>query len=278
MVRVAVKLVILFVLVYAGVSLWYGRLEKRLFIPPAVIPQQVAEETPAETPVQDLQKAGDYQIIVARNIFEAVLEQEKVKPKDEEPAPVVEKEPEETTLQLVLHGTVSGSDRDARAIIVDQKQRKQEMYEVGDAIQGAFIKSIERGKVILEVKGKKQLLVIKEPEGGGGGGGDGGRTSGSVSRPRGASPTGRVPNASLSGDTDPSPPRAVPHRRISFRQDRAAQGNEEPVVVEEPEEPLMGEAEIFEEESQTFEGPAGEVPQEMPESLEEVLEMEGPME
>ena len=276
MVRVAVKLVILFVLVYAGVSLWYGRLEKRLFIPPAVIPQKVAEETPVDTPVQDLQKSGDYQIIVARNIFEAVLEQEKVKPKDEEPAPVVEKEPEETTLQLVLHGTVSGSDRDARAIIVDQKQRKQEMYEVGDAIQGAFIKSIERGKVILEVKGKKQLLVIKEPEGGGGGGGVGGRTDGSVSRPRSANPTGRASNASLSRDTGPSPPRAVPHRRIS--QDRAAQGNEEPVVVEEPEEPLMGEAEIFEEESQAFEGPAGEVPLEMPESLEEVLEMEGPME
>ncbi len=274
MVRIAVKLGILFVLVYAGVSLWYGRLEKRLFVPSEVVPQQAAVETPAEKPSQDLQKAGNYQIIVARNIFEAVLEQKKVKAEDQKPAPVVEKEPEETKLKLVLHGTVSGREQDARAIIIDQKQKRQELYEVGDSIQGALITSIERGKVILELNGKKQLLVIKDPEGGGGRG-SGGRTSGAVSRPRTANP-----NTSFSRERTSSPPRAVPHRRISFRQNKAAQENGEPIDVEEPEEPLMGEVELFGEEAEIFEEASGEIPQDVPGPPipEEMPELEGPME
>ena len=110
MVRVAAKLVIIFLLTSAGVYLGYGQLEKRLLVTPSVVPHQATLEKPVEKTRQVLQKTSNYQIIVARNIFEAVLEQ-KVEPKKKEPVQV-EKEPEPTSLKLILHGTVTGNDQD----------------------------------------------------------------------------------------------------------------------------------------------------------------------
>lgn len=242
MVRVTIKLVLIFVLVYAGVAFLYGRLEKKLLVPATAVAPLNAQAGPPEKTKQVLQKTSNYQIILTRNIFEAVLEQKNVAPKKKKPEKkVVEKEPEETTLKLVLQGTVSGAERDARAIIVDQKDKKQDIYQIGDAIQGALIISIERGKVILEVNGKKQLLVIKDREGGGGR-----RPSRSA-----VSPTGPVfvpkkptltksPSRSVfSKKNGMPPPKAVPHRRISFRQD--AGEDVESVGIEEPVEPLVEE-------------------------------------
>lgn len=233
MIRVTVKLFLIVILAYAGVSFLYSRLEKRFLVTTAAVAPRVAQAGAAEKTKQVLQKTSNYQIILTRNIFEAVLEQKNVEPKKKKPEKVVEKEPEETTLKLVLQGTVSGDERDARAIIVDQKDKKQDIYQIGDAIQGALITSIERGKVILEVNGKKQLLVIKDREGGG-------ISSRATSRPTGPvfvpkKPTfSRSPSRSVfSKKNGTPPPRAVPHRRISFRQD----GNEnvESVGIEEPE-------------------------------------------
>lgn len=241
MVRVTVKLFLIFVLVYAGVSFWYGRLEKRLLVPATAVAPRIAQAGPPEKTKQVLQKTSNYQIILTRNIFEAVLEQKNLEPKEKEPEKVVEKEPEETTLKLVLQGTVSGAERDARAIIVDQKDKKQDIYQIGDAVQGALITSIERGKVILEVNGKKQLLVIKDREGGGGR-----RSSRSEAGPTGPvfvpkKPTfSRSPSRSVfSKKNGTPPPTAVPHRRISFRQD--AGEDVESSGIEEPEEPLVEE-------------------------------------
>lgn len=236
MIRVTVKLFLIFILVYTGVNLWYGRLEKRLFGPPSVVSPQVAQEKPAEKTRQVLQKTSNYKIILTRNIFEAVPEQEKVDPQEKEPVKV-EEDPEETTLKLVLHGTVSGIEQDARAIIVNQKDNKQDIYQIGDTIQGALITSIERGKVILELKGEKQLLLIKEPEGGGGG--NIGGAIDSVSAPRKSRATIRPSRTDFPKKA--STPTAVPHRRISLRQDSNENEDIELGEHEEPEEPLVEE-------------------------------------
>ena len=239
MIRVTVKLVLIFILVYAGVSFVYGRLEKRLLVPTAAVVSPPARSGPVEKTKQVLQKTSNYQIILTRNIFEAVLEQKNVEPKKKEPKKVVEKEPEKTTLKLVLQGTVSGAERDARAVIVDQKEKKQDIYQIGDAVQGALITSIERGKVILEVNGKKQLLVIKDRKGGGGQ--PSGRTTGSSTGPIFVSPKSsftQPPKRSLfSKKNSRPPPRAIPHRRISFRQGAAGE-DAESAGIAEPVEPL----------------------------------------
>lgn len=160
--------------------------------------------------------AQDYQVIVTRNIFQASLESVV-----EAPVEVIQ-ELAPTSLNLTLLGTVTGNERDARAIIVDKKKKQQDLYQIGDAIQGAFIESIERGRITLDVNGKKEALLIKEREGGGPG-----APNVPSFEPR------LVPkNTSEINATGTVPlPKARPRRRINFRVDPARPGSV-PEVIE----------------------------------------------
>lgn len=165
MIRVFVKLLLIFVLSYAGVKIWYDRLEEKLLVvsvPEVSVSEQVAAVKEEEPQTESLRKPDDYTIIVARNIFQAVITEpvkveQEVEPEDLEP----------TKLKLSLKGTISGSDRNARAIIADDLKKKQDIYQVGDSLQGALILSIERGRVILQVNGVDEVLSLKERKGGG---------------------------------------------------------------------------------------------------------------
>ncbi len=167
--RLAAKLFVLVVLVAAGVSFWYGRLEKTLLAVDGISGQAVVAEKTGEavahTPHQkenNVQpQSVDFQVIVQRNIFQAVLDPVKTPPKKEVKKVVA------TSLDLTLLGTVVGDEQTARAIIVDNKDKKQDIYQIGDAVQGAFIETIDRGKITLEVDGRNEVLLIKERKGGG---------------------------------------------------------------------------------------------------------------
>ena len=160
MIRVAAKLILIFILSYAGVKIWYNRLEGSFLSIPA--PAVASMEEPAEATTEILRKTFDYNIIVERNIFQAVL-----KDTEKEKVAVVEEVLAPTKLKLALMGTVSGSDRNSRAIISDEQKKQQDIYQVGDTLQGALIKSIERGKVILQVNGRDEVLELQERKGGG---------------------------------------------------------------------------------------------------------------
>ncbi len=155
MIRVLVKLVLIFVLVYAGVTVWYGRLEDTLRRDTRP-PETVVQRQPGRM-TKILRQHPDYRIIIERNIFQAVIGAE----------PGGDEYLEPTALKLSLMGTVSGTKRDARAIIVDEQKKKQDLYKIGDSIQGALIQSIERGKVILQVHGRREVLLLKDRQGGG---------------------------------------------------------------------------------------------------------------
>jgi type II secretion system protein C len=158
--RVVVKLLLIFVLVFAGVKIWYGRLEERLQMPAAVTAAKVAEPEVERTEIA--RKPDDYSIIVDRNIFQAAITKtEKV---ETSPVPA---ELAATKLKLSLMGTISGVERDSRAIISDDQKKQQDIYQIGDSIQGALIKTIERGRVVLNVNGADEELLLKDREGGG---------------------------------------------------------------------------------------------------------------
>jgi len=234
-IRLLAKLIFISVVVYAGVNLWYSRLEERLLDDIASLERGRPAETVAtvQKPVPTAKQ--DYRIIVTRNIFGARLDageekkEEEVKPENLEP----------TSLKLVLQGTVSGSERDARAIIVDEKEKRQDIYQVGDAIQNAIIKSIERGKVILEVNGKNEVLTIKEREGGGPG-----PPQGPAQPP--ARPVTKAPERPAGQNTTIHPQRNIPvarpHRRVSLRQKRAVPHVAPKAEPEEEEGEIAGEA------------------------------------
>ena len=67
-----------------------------------------------------------------------------------------------TTLGIVLLGTVSGPERVAFAVMEEKGNKKQGLYQTGDKVQGALIKKILRGKVILEVNGKDEILEMEQ--------------------------------------------------------------------------------------------------------------------
>jgi type II secretory pathway component PulC len=67
-----------------------------------------------------------------------------------------------SSLNVVLMGTVNGEKGDNRAIVLDKSTNKQQLYEVGDVIQGAQVKEVLRGKVILLYNGKDEMLDMSE--------------------------------------------------------------------------------------------------------------------
>lgn len=67
-----------------------------------------------------------------------------------------------TSLKLALLGTVSGNRQNTFAVIEEMSKKKQALYKVGDRVQGAIVKKILRGKVILRVNERDEILTIEE--------------------------------------------------------------------------------------------------------------------
>ena len=202
MTTIVLRLAVIALLLYAGVALWYGRMEKRLQEDKPVVKserlaspmQEMREMQEADTPAAD-----GYQIILTRNIFQS-LRQVGDRPQTDLD------DLAETSLRLVLLGTITGDREDARAIIRDEKTKLEDLYQTGSEVQGALISRISRGKVALLVNGREEVLTIKDPEGE-----DAGRdlpVDGGGAAQRQMGPT---------EDIEHKVPQAMPRRRISFR-------------------------------------------------------------
>ena len=97
-----------------------------------------------------------YKNIIDRNLFKTGAEIS-VKKK---PADVDLESMRETDLNLKLWGTVTG--KTTYAVIEETRERKQNLYRVGDSIQNAVVKMILREKVVLDVNGRDEILNIEE--------------------------------------------------------------------------------------------------------------------
>lgn len=206
MISIALRLAVIAFLVYAGVTFWYGRMEERLQgqgPPPAA--QQENGAPPVREGEEPTPAAADHGIIVTRNIFQAGSASA-----DRRGAffQTEEEGLEETTLHLALLGTVTGSADDARAIIRDEKTKLEDLYRTGSEIQGARINRISRGKVVLLVSGREEVLIIKDPAGDDQGRGAEPRVDARRTEMAPESPAGAIEN---------KVPEAQPRRRISFR-------------------------------------------------------------
>ncbi len=132
----------------------------------------------------------------------------------------------ETKLRLVLLGTVTGDKGDSRAIIRDEKTKLEDLYQVGSEVQGAVISRISRGKVVLQVNGREEVLAIKDPE-------NGDQDQGGAARMETKMPS-MAPNAP-SKEIENKVPEAQPRRRISFRDPGSA-----PPAAEKAGQPRAG--------------------------------------
>ncbi|MDO9110803.1 MAG: type II secretion system protein N [Desulfatirhabdiaceae bacterium] len=68
----------------------------------------------------------------------------------------------QTRLKLKLRGTISGTEDTARAVIEDASGKGQFLVKVGDAIQDAVVVMILKGKIVLQVGGREELLEMDQ--------------------------------------------------------------------------------------------------------------------
>lgn len=117
----------------------------------------IPEPKPRAAPMQPRQQApatvADYQVILARNLLAAKVE--------EAPPPVEpgSNEPAKATIQATLLGTVAGPEKYAFAVV--QAQGKNEVVRIGEKIAGsAEVLEIHRGRIVIMNNGRKEELSM----------------------------------------------------------------------------------------------------------------------
>ena len=99
-------------------------------------------------------RVEDYALITAKDVFHTTKETVKTAGKDQADEIKV------TELNLELKGTVVGEGRDSYAFILDRGSRKEEVYYANDYVMGAQILKIMKGRVILNVNGSEEALLM----------------------------------------------------------------------------------------------------------------------
>jgi general secretion pathway protein C len=149
------NLISLFIIIYIGVNTFYRVVGIKLHqaAGPKIVVLEATKVDGTETV-----KLSNYKAISRRNIFGA--EEKAAPPPEPEVKEIETLEP--TTLDLSLLGTIAGDEESARAIIFDRKKKSQDIYRLDDTVQGAVIKQILRGKVVLRVDGRDEILYMVE--------------------------------------------------------------------------------------------------------------------
>jgi general secretion pathway protein C len=127
------------------------------FLAMALRPRPVVDLSPPEPPAEAPRKRSraDYAPITQRDVFNPP------KPEIAAPAPV-------SDLKAKLLGTAPGHGIESFAILEDQITKKQDLYRIGDAIQGRTVERIEWDRVILKNGEREETLQIVETPGLGG--------------------------------------------------------------------------------------------------------------
>lgn len=147
------NLLALSIVIYIGVGVLYRVVGARLrrVDTKTLVVQHISDDKGHQKRSQD-----DYRLIVDRNMFGSTD-----KAYGEVNAEEIEAL-EPTSLKVSLLGTVSGNPQNAVAVIEETDKRKQGLFKVGDSIQNAIIKMILRGKVILRVDNRDEILTMEE--------------------------------------------------------------------------------------------------------------------
>jgi len=115
---------------------------------------------PAKTPTpKDLtsskgKRLEDYGLIASKDVFHTTKETAKTAGKNQG------EEIKVTDLNLELKGTVVGDGKDSYAFILDRGSKKEDAYYVNDFVMGAQILRIMKGRVVLNVDGKEEALLM----------------------------------------------------------------------------------------------------------------------
>ena len=155
-----VPLVLITIISVISVEGAYQALEFFVLKPSIVSQKNRTQEPQKTTDLKESQgERPDYRMILKRNLFGTTLKNSTL----ETQASSLETTAKNANdLGIVLMGTVSGSDSNNRAIILTKQTRDQELFSAGEVIEGAIIKEIQRGKLVLTINGKDEVLDMSE--------------------------------------------------------------------------------------------------------------------
>lgn len=145
-----VVLVTLFVWVIAGIIT--GVLGHILYETPK--PVQALDVTKIHKDRKQKSRS-DYAVIAARNLMKV----NKARSSADQPIAGDAERPL-AQMGITLRGTISGPSEIARAII--EEAGDQKLFRIGEAVKGATLIAIFRNKVIMDVNGQQQMLVVEE--------------------------------------------------------------------------------------------------------------------
>jgi general secretion pathway protein C len=103
---------------------------------------------------------ADYDVVVERDLFKV----SRNKPADVNIQVAGDADRPLAQMGISLRGTITGPREISRAVIEDTGEQK--LYRIGDSVKNATIIAILRNKVIMDVNGQQQMLVVEEQAGG----------------------------------------------------------------------------------------------------------------
>jgi type II secretory pathway component PulC len=110
--------------------------------------------TPKDLTSSKGKRLEDYGLIASKDVFHTTKETAKTAGKNQG------EEIKVTDLNLELKGTVVGDGKDSYAFILDRGSKKEDAYYVNDFVMGAQILRIMKGRVVLNVDGKEEALLM----------------------------------------------------------------------------------------------------------------------
>ena len=147
------NLLLLTAAVFLGVNLFYKLASTWLDYALLTGANTQKGSTPANRPDQPL---SYHQPIIDRSLLNTNAE------KAARPVKIDIEALKKTDLKLKLWGTVTGGGNIPYAVIEETEQRKQQLYREGNAVQNATIKQILRGKVVLRVNDRDEILEAEK--------------------------------------------------------------------------------------------------------------------
>lgn len=100
--------------------------------------------------------AAGPEVIIARNLFAAAL------PARQAAVTAGEGERAAALANLVLMGTVDESPGPGRAIFLDTKTGRQQLYRRGERVGGAMLEDVGRGRATLAIAGRREVFDLRE--------------------------------------------------------------------------------------------------------------------
>ena len=142
-------------LLLLGLAAFFAASTVNGFVAMGLRPRPVLDLAEPEAPVEAPKKrpVAYYAPITERDVFNPPRPKEDV-------SPVAVSD-----LKAKLLGTAPGEGMDSYAIIEDQGSKRQELYRLGDLVQGRTLTKVEWSRVILRNGDREEILRIAEPTG-----------------------------------------------------------------------------------------------------------------